>query len=79
MARGLPCIATDVGANADMLKGECGIVVAKGDVDAMESALKLLLDCEIRRKISQNAINKVREHHTTDNVIRELKKLYLEK
>ena len=78
MARGLPCIATDVGANADMLEGECGIIVPKGDVDAMDGALRRLLDHEIREKISQNAVNKVRGYYTTDKVIRKLKKFYLE-
>ena len=38
MARGVPAVATDVGAAADMLADGCGIVVEKYNVDAMEQA-----------------------------------------
>ena len=44
MARGLPSVATDVGANLDMLENKGGLVVEKGDVDAMTSSMKELLD-----------------------------------
>ena len=76
MARGLPAVATDVGAAADMLANGCGIVVPKGDVDAMERALKELKDPELRKSISNAAANKVRQCYTTDAVMRLLEQYY---
>jgi glycosyltransferase involved in cell wall biosynthesis len=68
MARGLPCIATDGGANADMLGCGCGIVVAKHDVDAMVAAICTLQDPQLRKTVSQNAVEKVRQDYTDKNV-----------
>ena len=68
MARGLPCIATDVGANADMLGGGNGVIVAKHDVDAMVSAVQLLQDPVLRKTISRNAVKQIRDHYTEKNV-----------
>lgn len=76
MARGVPAIATDVGANADMLSNSCGIIVKKGDVDAMEQALKKLQDSSLRKEISCKSVEKVRTHYTADAVILLLKKQY---
>lgn len=68
MARGLPCIATDVGANADMLGDECGVLVKKYDTAAMVNALQRLQDVALRQTLSRNAVQKVREHYTEKNV-----------
>ena len=76
MARGIPCIATDVGANADMLADGCGIVVAKGDVDAMEQAIAQLQDAQLRSEMSCRAVNKVRTYYTTDAVMLRIKSMY---
>ena len=76
MARGIPAIATDVGANADMLADGCGIVVQKGDVDAMEQAIRQMYDPDTRKEISCRAVEKVRTHFTTDAVIALMKSMY---
>ena len=76
MARGLPCIATDVGANSDMLADGCGVVVAKGDVDAMEQAIKGLFDAEERKKASRNAVVKVKAEYTANPVMEKLMESY---
>lgn len=67
MARGLPCVATDVGANADMLDG-CGIIVEKHDVDAMAAAVRAWEDPVVRREKSRKCVEKVKEHYTDQNV-----------
>lgn len=76
MARGVPCIATDVGANADMLADGCGIVVPKGDVDAMEQAIAQLQDAQLRNEMSCRAVEKVRTCYTTDAVMLRIKSMY---
>ena len=68
MSRGLPCIATDVGANADMLGGGNGVIVAKHDVDAMVAAIHTLEDPAVRREMSRKCVEKVKEHYSEQNV-----------
>ena len=76
MAMGLPSIATDVGANADMLADGCGIIIPVKDIDAMATALRELEDAETRQKISDNAREKVREQYTTNVIIERLANYY---
>ena len=76
MARGIPAIATDVGANRDMLSDGCGIVVPKGDIGAMEQAILQLLNAEKRGEASRKCVEKVRTHYTTDAVIALIKSMY---
>ena len=76
MARGLPAVATKVGANGDMLSGGCGEIVEVGDVYAMEAAIKAMADKNIREKISQNALQRVRESYVTGTVMRLFKEEY---
>ena len=77
MARGLPSIATDVGATADMLAGGCGTVVNKGDVDAMVAAIECLADPAEREEMSRRAVEKVQKQYTTAIILEELKGCYL--
>jgi glycosyltransferase involved in cell wall biosynthesis len=77
MARGLPSVATDVGANADMLADGCGSVVPVGDVDAMANAIEGLSDADTRKEISRRAVRKVREQYATDVIVDEIKRYYL--
>jgi len=77
MARGLPSVATDVGAASDMLADGCGIVVSVGDVDAMVAAIEHFADSDARKKASACAIKKVREQYSTDVVLEQFKTYYL--
>lgn len=65
----LPVISTDVGGVRDIVQdGETGFVVPRKDVAAFAEKLELLiLNKEIREKMSQNGWNFVREqfHYTT--------------
>lgn len=76
MARGVPALATDVGANADMLTDGCGFVVKKGDVDAMEQALHSLESAEVRQEISHKVVDKVHACYTTEAVMSLIKQQY---
>ena len=76
MARGVPAVATDVGANADMLSEGCGMVVPVKDVDAMEKAIRELRDPKLRTKISRKALERVSTAYTTDGVMAQIKAAY---
>lgn len=76
MARGIPIVATDVGANKDMLSGNCGLIANVGDVDAMEKAIHSLDSAEKRQEMSQNAVDKVRKNYVSSVVINKILKLY---
>lgn len=68
MARGLPAIATNTGANAEMLTEGGGLVVPLHDVDAMLGALRRLDDPTERQTMSQRAIQCIRQKYTDKNV-----------
>lgn len=76
MARGVPAIATDVGANADMLNEGRGIIVPQGDIAGMESAVYLLQDITERQKMSEKMVKKVRSDYGMDIVMAKLKAMY---
>ena len=69
MAYGIPCIATDWAANADMIENKGGIVVG---VDNVEDALKAIsaeLNYELRKSQSMFNLNKVLNSYTSDIVL----------
>lgn len=76
MARGLPAVATDVGANAEMLENKGGVIVPVGDVEAMKVALEQMKASETRQKMSDWNRNKVRDQYETSQVIRFLMQCY---
>lgn len=77
MARGLVAIATDVGANADMLSHGCGVIVPPRDnIEAILSSLDFLSPSHIRRDMSERARERVSMLYTTDKVIEQIKKCY---
>lgn len=76
MARGLPAIATDVGANADMLADGCGEVVAVRDVDAIVAAAERMQSAQCRRRISENARARVASLYTTEAVVGRIAEIY---
>ncbi len=76
MARGLPVIATNVGANEEMLENKGGVIVPVGDVEAMKVALEQMKASETRQKMSDWNRNKVRDQYETSQVIRFLMQCY---
>ena len=76
MACGLPCIATDVGANRDMLEEKGGIIVPVKNVDAIIDAFEKLEDNNIRKDISNWNIEKVKNNYTRTSVLDEIMDIY---
>ena len=70
-ARGLPMIATDVGANRDIV-GSAGAVVKIGDVEGMVQALQQLDDPSLRLQMSETAVAHIHENYS----ITQLDKLF---
>lgn len=78
MAAGLPCIATDVGANKDMIEPGGGIVIQAGCPGNIVSALDRLSDRTIREKMSQWNIETVKNRYRLDFVMRSMMNIYQE-
>lgn len=78
MALGLPVIATDVGANEDMVADQGGRIISVGDIDAAIQAVEDMRDYKSRSEASAWNIRKVRSHYTISTVIPQLINLYNE-
>lgn len=78
MARGVPAIATDVGANANMLETNGGITVRVGDTEAMTDAVKKMQNSALRQEMSNWCIDKVKTYYTVGKVMDRIKTLYIE-
>jgi len=76
MSEGLPIIATDVGANRDIIEDQGGIIVPPMDVEAMRAAFMKMDDPGIREKMSKWNLEKVRSKYTLSKVIPEIRKCY---
>lgn len=56
LRRGLPVVATNVGAAPDLIAPECGAVCAAGDIDQISKALRrLIFDTALRADFAQAA------------------------
>lgn len=75
MARGLPIIATDVGANKEMIGKDGGIIINKKSVIEIRNAIKHIEDKNVREKMSINNIEKVKKYETK-NVIKTIMNIY---
>ena len=76
MARGVPAIVTDVGANSNMIEEYGGVIVSVGDTEAMTAAIKKMQDSLLRQEMSNWCINKVRENYTVNQVMSAIMQLY---
>ncbi|MEU2876631.1 glycosyltransferase [Streptomyces sp. NPDC007070] len=68
MAAGLPVVSTDAdhGPRNILTPGEDGLIVPRGDADAMAKAiLGLVRDDELRAKMSENAVRNAERFHET--------------
>lgn len=78
MSKGLPCIATDVGANKDMIEDKGGIIIPIKDTPAIVQALKKISQPTVRRAMSEWNIQKVKNEYLIDNVMQKILCLYEE-
>ena len=77
MSRGLPSIATDVGANKEMIENKGGVIVKVGDISAMEIALDFLRDSQKREEMSAWNLEKVKSCYTVEKIISLLLNIYI--
>lgn len=78
MARGLPCIASNAGANADMLEGKGGLIVPIANSNAIIEALKKMNSRDVRASMSVWNMYKIRDEYVIDKVINLLLDIYKE-
>lgn len=79
MAVGLPVIATDVGANAEMLENEGGVIISAGDANALTQAIDLLKDNPKRRHaMACWNLKKVQSTYLRDSVLGKIIEVYEE-
>ena len=78
MATGLPCVATRIGGNGELLRhGENGLLIPPGDAGALaETLLGLLQDPALRRRLGSAARRDVLERYAMDRVARAYCELY---
>lgn len=69
MARGVPSIATNVGANADMLEDKGGCVVEVKNVELIVSAMETLSSYDKRKEASSWCVSKVKNNYTLTKVM----------
>ena len=77
MARALPCIATDVGANEEMLENKGGIIVPVKDIEAMTAAFELVNTPRQRESMSLWNVEKVRNNYTSSAVFKDIVESYM--
>lgn len=76
MSRGLPCIASDVGANREMLSDGCGVITDENNSEAIIKAIIAMEPYEIRREISNRCIEKVKNEYELNQVTDKLVEIY---
>lgn len=77
MSRGLPCVTTLVGANAEMIERKGGILVPVNDVAAMIEAIKYMQDPVKRKEMSKWNVHKVSSDYTVRKVMKKLLEIYV--
>ena len=80
MAAGLPCVATRVGGNPELIEdGVTGVLCEPGDPRALAQALKrMLVDEELRRRAGEAARRRIEEHYAMGAVATRYQALYAE-
>ena len=78
MVYGLPVIATDVGAIADVIEHDFnGLIFQPGDVDMLYTHVRKLLDHpELREQFRARSLERVHQEHSIDGAVKTFKKLF---
>lgn len=78
MARGVPSIATDVGANKEMLEGVGGMIVDVGNVEKIVNSIRELENYDRRKEMSNWLLDKVKSTYAASIVFKQLISTYEE-
>ena len=77
MAFGLAIVATDVGGNAEAIRDEVdGLIVASRDAGALNQALLRLFDGGLRKRLGENAAQRVAESFSLEVCLDQYDKMY---
>jgi glycosyltransferase involved in cell wall biosynthesis len=78
MAAGLPCVATPVDGNRELLEAyDSGLFFEVGDGAAMARALVLVLDHpDVAAKLGENARHRARERFDVDTMVGNFETVY---
>jgi len=76
MAHGVPCLTTNTGANYEMIENKGGVVVPVKDIEALCNGLKQMESLDVRKRMSQWNIEKVKKSYTSDKVFDSLINIY---
>ena len=79
MARGLPCVKTDVGANKDMIEDKGGVLAEVKNAMSVIEALQKITKPEIRKSMSEWNIQKVTREYTENKMFARLIDIYKRK
>jgi len=79
MAYSIPCIATDVGGNKEIVShGQTGLLVKPGSPEQLAKAIEYLLaHPEERCRMGANSLRRVQEHFNIEDSMRRLKRVLL--
>jgi glycosyltransferase involved in cell wall biosynthesis len=79
MAYGVPCIATDVGGNKEIVShGQTGLLVKPRSPEQLAEAIEYLLaHPEERCRMGANALTRVREHFDLEQSMGKLQQVLL--
>lgn len=72
MASGLPVVATDVGANPDMIENYGGFLCAPQNVQGLISGIDKIKDQNTRKQMSRWNIEKVQNFYTVEKVLKKI-------
>lgn len=78
MAAGLPVIASNVGANKDMIEDKGGVIIPVKDSEAIEEAIKKMRNSEIRKQYAEWNLKKVKGNYIDESVLSRLFSIYRE-
>jgi len=74
---GLPVIASNVGGINEAIKDDCGILVERGDGQAIKKALeKLLKDPLLIKEMGEKAKERVEKHFSLEKMLEETERVY---
>jgi glycosyltransferase involved in cell wall biosynthesis len=78
MASGLPCIATDIAGNSEVIaQGVNGLLVQPDDHNDLATAMaSLAMDQKLREKLGQEAVRTVEDKYSLDSVVDQYMTLY---
>lgn len=77
MSRGIPIIASDVGANEEMLSENSGLLVApKSKEELLNAFIKIISSVDLRTQLSRNCIQKVKSCYSSEIIISKIVSSY---